>query len=334
MDSIIQKSKKLIDSVVTFPSSSSRNQSRFLTINNGLTLNTRVIIEGKVYPAASKYEINLWCGSTVNEDLVKNANIALHFSAHPSASYAILNSRTGKTWGAEERTARGRLPRPLLQNQTFKLCIEAEKNQFRIDLNDNQFLTFIYRHPFETVGLLSYEGDFDVENIFIQPPAVKMTAPLLEDSNDHVIKDIKWPKLPLLLPIKSGLKAGIVFYIDGRVIGNRFDISFYQGPNPYEDPNANVPFHMEVYMDTKSIVRNSFQQGKWCQVEKELTHFPFFGSPFNMQIKVEANRFQLVAGGRYVFDFYHRISAISTIDHFCIHGGVEIHSLTITEDPL
>lgn len=269
----------------------------------------------------------------VNEDLVKNGDIAMHFCVHSSAGYALLNSRTGKIWGQEERTARGRLPRPLLQNQNFRLCIDAEPTQYRIDVNDNEFVTFIHRHSFESVGLLSYDGDFEVENIFIQPPPAMVSAPLAEDS--HVVKDLKWPKLPLLLPIKSGLQVGMIFAIDGRVTGNRFDISFYQGSNPYEDHNANVPFHMEIYMDSKAIVRNSNQLKQWCQPEKELTHFPFFGhSAFNMQIRVEGNRYQVIVGGRYVFDFYHRISALTTINHLCIHGGVEIHSLIITIPPL
>ncbi|KAH9418460.1 galectin-4-like [Dermatophagoides pteronyssinus] len=332
MDSILKKSKKLIDSVVTLPANKN-SKSRYLSLNEGLTQNTRIWIEGKVNPAASRFEINLWCASVVSEDLVKNGDIAMHFCVHPSAGYALLNSRTGKTWGQEERTPRGRLPRPLLQNQNFRLCIEAEPKQYRIDVNDNEFVTFIHRHPFESVGLLSYEGDFEVENIFIQPPPAMVSHPLAEDS--HIVNDLKWPKLPLLLPINSGLQIGMIFTIDGRVTGNRFDISLYQGSNPYEDPNANVPFHMEIYMDSKAILRNSYQQKQWCQPEKELTHFPFFGhSAFNLQIRVEGNRYQVSVGGRYVYDFYHRISALSTINHLCIHGGVEIHSLIITIPPL
>ncbi|KPM05953.1 Galectin-like protein 3 [Sarcoptes scabiei] len=232
MDSLLKKSKKLVDSLITIPSSS-------------LTLNTRIIIDGK---------INLWCGSVVNDDLLTKANIALHLSVHPSAGYALLNSRKGKVWDQEERTSRGHL---------------------------------------------------------------------------------KWPKLPLLLPIKSGLQIGMSILIDGRILGNRFDLSFYQGSNPYDDPNANVPFHMEVYMDSKTIVRNSNEKKQWQQPEKELTHFPFFGhSAFRMLIRVESNRFQTIVGGRYIFDFYHRIGAISTIDHLCLHGNVEIHSLMITVPPL
>ncbi|KAI7697913.1 Galectin-9C [Sarcoptes scabiei] len=315
MDSLLKKSKKLVDSLITIPSSSKIPRSRFLSLNEGLTLNTRIIIDGKVLPAASKFEINL--------------------CVHPSAGYALLNSRKGKVWDQEERTSRGRLPRPLLQNQNFTICIEAERTQFRIDVNGNEFVTFLHRNDFTEVGLLSFNGDFDVENIQIQQPQVIVSAPNAEDNNDHIITDLKWPKLPLLLPIKSGLQIGMSILIDGRILGNRFDLSFYQGSNPYDDPNANVPFHMEVYMDSKTIVRNSNEKKQWQQPEKELTHFPFFGhSAFRMLIRVESNRFQTIVGGRYIFDFYHRIGAISTIDHLCLHGNVEIHSLMITVPPL
>lgn len=294
-------------------------------------------------PFNCRFEINLLCGSVVSDELIKNGNIAMHMAIIPSGGYALLNSRTGKTWNKEERTPRGRLPAPLLQNQSFKMVIEVERNQYRVDVNGHQFVTFLHRHALESVGLLSYEGDFDVDNVQIQPPPQQAMEAMYPfggptssyENNDHVLFDMKFPRLPMLLPLKPGLSPGMLISIDGRITGNRFDISLYQGSNPYGDPSSDVAFHLEVYMKEMLIVRNSNQNNQWLQPEKEVTHFPFFGqSQFQMAIRVEANRFQVSVSGRYVFDFYHRVGPLHSIDHLCIHGAVEVSSLLITVPPL
>ena len=274
----------------------------------------------------------------VSDELLRTGNIAMHFSVNPGSGQALLNSRTGKTWNTEERTSRGILPRPLLQNQEFKICIEVQPNQYQISVNNRDFLKFLHRHPYESVGLLSYEGDFEISNVQIQPyvsPDVPYIEPALLANNDHIINDLKFPRLPLLLPIKNGLTIGMMIHIDGRLTGNRFDVSFYQGSDPYGDPNSNVAFHMEVYLSERSIIRNSNQNKEWRTPESEMTHFPFFGhSIFSMIIRVESNRYQVIVGGHYVFDFKHRITLLDTIDHLGIHGSVELTNVTISVPPL
>lgn len=320
-------------------------------------------------PFPSRFEINLLCGSVVSDELIKGGSIALHLAVIPSGGYALLNSRTGKTWNKEERTPRGRLPPPLLQNRSFSMAIEVERQQYRVDVNGHQFTTFLHREPFESVGLLSYEGDFEVENVQIQPPSSAVTAsgpvfPLgpqqsSSSSNvlsnqfedvDHLIADRKFPRLPLLLPIKAGLVPGMIIAIDGQLTGNRFDLSLYQGSNPYGgsssgggagssgggSSNDAVPFHMEVYLKEMTIIRNSYQAGAWQSPEKELTHFPFFGlgTAFRLVVRVEANRYQVSVGGRYLFDFYHRVTPLASVDHLCVHGALEVSSLQIAVPPL
>lgn len=290
----------------------------------------------------------MFCGTTVNDELTKQGNIALHFCVHPSAGYALLNARTGRQWGHEDRTTRGRLPASLLQNQRFILSITVEEQQYRIDVSDITFVSFLHRHPFSLVGLLSYDGDFDVDNVVIQPPPqlppplhplISPSAPhqsLVNDDNSHVLYDHKFPKLPFLLPIKNGLVTGMRIKIDAEITGNRFDVSLYQGSNPYGgDPGSDVAFHMEVYIAEKSIVRNTFQSGQWQRPEKDITYFPFLGQQyFTLVIRVEANRYQVDVNGNYVFDFYHRVHRLSSVDHLCLHGSLSISSLTILLPPL
>lgn len=265
----------------------------------------------------------------------------MHLVINPPSGQAILNSRSGRSWASEERTTRGMLPPPLLQNQEFKLCIEVQPSQYQVNVNEKDFLKFIHRHPFETVGLLSYEGDFEVTRVEIVPyvaPSLSSMIPLCPNpsaNNDHIICDVKLPHLPLLLPIKPGLCPGMFITIDGRISGNRFDISLYQGSNPYGDPRASVAFHMEIYMDSRSIVRNSNENNEWKEAETDITHFPFFGqSAFNLVIRVEGNRYQVMVGGHYIFDFKHRINLLSSIDHLCLHGSVDISSITVSVPPL
>lgn len=272
----------------------------------------------------------------------------MHFSVNPSGGYALVNSRINKIWGREERTARGRLPRPLLQNQKFHLTITVDQNCYQIEINDRQFISFPHRMPFNSTGLVSYEGDASVDNIEIQRPVTMdqmtplpalvpppQTDPYDNVSSDHVLYHISYPRLPFLLPIKTGLQPGMIVNITARTVDNRFDLGLFQGSNPYEDPNSDVAFHMEAYIKEMSIIRNSHQSNQWRSPERYLEHFPFFvNSDFKLIIRVESNRFLISVNGKHLFDFYHRVLPLNSIDHFCIHGGLQISSICVTNPPL
>jgi len=203
--------------------------------------------------------------------------------------------------------------------------------------------------PFNSIGLVTYEGDANIDNIEIQRPVTMDPIPPLPAlvpppytadpyenvSSDHVLYHITYPRLPYLLPIKCGLGPGMIVNIKARTLENRFDLGLYQGSNPYEDPNSDVAFHMEVYIKEMSIVRNSHQANQWRNAERYLEHFPFFiNSDFNMILRVESNRYMVSVNGKHLFDFYHRVLPLNTIDYLCIHGGLEISSICVMNPPL
>jgi galectin-9 len=295
-----------------------------------------------------RFEINLISGTVVTKEVIKSGDIGLHLSINPSGGYALINSRINKTWGREDRTPRGRLPRPLLQKQKFHLTIIVEQTCYQIEINDRQFISFAHRIPFSNIGLVSYDGDATVDNLEIQrlvtmdqmmPLPALVPPPQTTDpydcNSDHVLYHISYPRLPLLQPIKCGLEPGMIINITARALDNRFDLSLYQGSNPYEDPNADVAFHMEVYIKEMSIVRNSCQSNQWRSTERYLEHFPFFvNCDFKMIIRIESNRYMVSVNGKHLFDFYHRVLPLNSIDHLCIHGGLEISSICVTKPPL
>ena len=271
---------------------------------------------------------------------------------NPAGGYATLSSRTNKNWSEEERTQRGRLPLPLLQTRQFRMEIIVEPTQYRIEVNGVLFVNYLHRQKLENVRLLSYEGDFELLELFVQPPPspAGIQAHLLPSSSgqpststlpeqqftDDCVASLTFPKLPLLVPIKGGLRVGTNLNVQAKLVGNRFDISFYQGTNPYDDPDGIVAFHLEVYLEEKTIVRNSFRNGKWQKEERgDLQFFPFFGhNQFSMQIFVEGNRFKVGVDGRHIFDFYHRTTPISNVDHLGVHGHLQIQQLQLSHPPL
>ena len=337
-----------------FDSSSAKTSvsANYYQINDGLHQNSKIVISGQIRPAAQRFEVNLICGKTVTKELIKYGDIALQFSVNPSGGYASLNSRLNKIWGKEDRTARGRLPRPLLQNQKFTLTITVDNTCFQIQVNDRPFLSFAHRMPFNSIGLVKCDGDATIANLEIQtqvtldqmqpmpallPPPYQASAaePDNDFGFDHVLYNITYPPLPCLQSIKCGLQPGMIITITARILDNRFDLGLYQGSNPYEDPVNDVAFHMEVYVKEMSIVRNSYQSNKWMQMERYLEGFPFVpNSNFKLTIRIESNRYMVSANNRHLFDFYHRVLPLNTIDYLCIHGGLEIQTITVMNPPL
>ena len=349
MVSLIPKS--IISGFLDQSSSKTTISANYYQINDGLHPNSKIIITGQIRPAAQRFEVNLVCGKIVTKELIKHGDIALHFCVNPSGGYALVNSRLNRIWGKEERTPRGRLPRPLLQNQKFQLTILVDTTCFQILVNERPFITFAHKMPFNTIGLVSCDGEATVENFevlasvamdqlmpmqpLVPPPQAAAANPANDFGQDHVLYDIKYPQLPLLQPIKCGLHPGMIIAITGQTLDNRFDIGLYQGSNPYQDPIANVAFHMEVYIKEMSVVRNSYQSNQWMQAERYLEAFPFAPkSNFRLTIRVESNRYMVSVNNRHLFDFYHRVLPLSTIDYLCIHGQVMIQTITVMNPPL
>lgn len=284
--------------------------------------------------------MNLYVGTLITKDVFKYGDIGLHISIHPSGCYSVINWRINRVWGREDRTPRGRLPRPLLQNQKFRLSIVVDESCFNVEINDRHFVSLQHRVPFNQIGLVNYSGDASIDNVEVvksAPPPYAM-PPLLpapsegqfDTSTDRVLYNVPYPRLPLLQPIKCGLHPGMTITITARTRDNRFDVGLYQGPNPYEDPSSDVALHMEVYIKEMCVLRNSHQVGQWRNSEKHLEQFPFFVNvEFRMIIRVESNRYMVSVNGRHLFDFYHRVLPLNTIDHLCIHGGLEIMSVCI-----
>jgi len=326
--------------------------ANYYQINGGgLEPHSKVVLTGHMLPAAQHFEVNLICGQTVTKELVKYGDIGLHFCVNPSGGYALVNSRLNRIWAKEERTARGRLPRPLLQNQRFQLTVVVDITCFQIVVNDRPFLSFAHKMPFNTIGLISCEGDATVEHLEVQKPVSmdqmrpmpslvpppQASAPNTADDfgSDHVLYHITYPQLPCLQPIKCGLNYGMIVSITARCVDNRFDLGLYQGSNPYEDPVNDVAFHMEVNVKEMSITRNSYQSNQWKASERYLESFPFaVNSTFKLTLRVEANRYTLSVNNRHLFDFYHRVLPLTSIDNICIHGGLQVQTLTVMNPPL
>lgn len=214
--------------------------------------------------------------------------------------------------------------------------IAIDDHSFNIYVNDHFFLPFAHRLPFNTSGLVTYTGDAGISFIDATFPAPAASAPPSSPpppvDTRNAIYEVKNAKLPFLQPIKGACEPGTWFLIGAKMIDNRFDISLYQGPDPYENSRTNVAFHMEVYLNEKQIVRNSYQNGQWQREEREacLNGFPFFlNYDFNLILRVESNRYSIIVNDKHLFDFHHRVLPLSTVNHLHIHGGLQVTNVAI-----
>lgn len=128
--------------------------------------------------------------------------------------------------------------------------------------------------------------------------------------------------VPFCGSIKSGMRPGKKITIMGIVDPepDSFDISLTCGCD-------DVALELSARFDDKQLMRNAHVAGSWGEEETAIPFFPFIpDQPFRMEIHCEHQRFRVIVDGQPIFDFYHRVQSLLTIDTIQING-----SLTITK---
>ncbi|CAJ0951280.1 unnamed protein product, partial [Ranitomeya imitator] len=106
----------------------------------------------------------------------------------------------------------------------------------------------------------------------------------------------------------------------------RFDIQLTCGDS--EDPPADVAIEMKAEFTDKQLLRNACVSGEWGEEESAIPYFPFIADqPFRVEILCEHPRFRLFVDGHQLFDFYHRVELLSSIDTIKINGDLQLTKL-------
>ncbi|KAM4607169.1 lectin, galactoside-binding-like b [Polymixia lowei] len=131
--------------------------------------------------------------------------------------------------------------------------------------------------------------------------------------------------------IRGGMRPGKKIIVMGIVDlePDSFDVSLTCGRGTEkEDPQNDVALKLTARFADRQFLRNARVSGKWTEEEVSTAYFPFIpDQPFRIEIHCEHQRFRIFVDGHQLFDFYHKVKCLSSIDTVRIDGGLHITKL-------
>lgn len=292
----------------------------------------RVIeIEGKVLPFATRFSVNLSCGTNQSND------VALHLNPRFDQNHVVRNSRLGGRWGQEECTSSQR--NPFKRGTNFHMLILASEEDFMVAVNGIHFCCYTYRMPKIKVQAVQIHGDavifyldyrmtdaypeiredFQVPKITISP---KM--PLSDNIMDKVI-------FPLLGNLSTGLLIGQEIEIVGRIklLPHSFFINLQSSDLTWPHPDVFLHLNPRFLMGSGCcVVLNSWHKGRWGVEQR----FPLLfrpGRPFSIKILCKREEYSITVDGVPLGSFSYR-SSPHVVNTMFVQGDVVIKEITVS----
>ncbi|MCJ8748188.1 hypothetical protein PDJAM_G00162000 [Pangasius djambal] len=129
--------------------------------------------------------------------------------------------------------------------------------------------------------------------------------------------------VPFCGSIRGGMRPGKKITIMGIVDPepDGFDISLTCGCD-------DVALEVSARFEDRQLLRNAHVSGSWGEEETAIQFFPFLaGQPFRLEIHCEHQSFRVLVDGQPLFDFYHRVRSLMSIDTIQISGSLSITKL-------
>jgi len=130
------------------------------SINGGLYVGKRIVIEGRVNDRADAFQVNLKRGPGEKDQKALHFNPRLNNSPPVIVRNSYLND-----WGSEERGQPGEFP--FYKGRSYKVEFICEQNQFIINIDGKFFCSYNYRVPLTSITHLELLGDTTVSLILI-----------------------------------------------------------------------------------------------------------------------------------------------------------------------
>ncbi|XP_061915468.1 galectin-related protein B-like [Entelurus aequoreus] len=131
--------------------------------------------------------------------------------------------------------------------------------------------------------------------------------------------------------IRGGMRPGKKIIVMGIVDlePDSFDVSLTCGRDlDKEDPAYDVALKLTARFSDRQFLRSARIAGKWTQEEASTAYFPFIpDQPFRVEIHCEHQRFRIFVDGHQLFDFYHKVKSLTSIDTVRIAGDLQITKL-------
>ncbi|XP_061767331.1 galectin-related protein B-like [Nerophis ophidion] len=131
--------------------------------------------------------------------------------------------------------------------------------------------------------------------------------------------------------IRGGMRPGKKIIVMGIVDlePDSFDVSLTCGRDlDKEAPAYDVALKLTARFSDRQFLRGARIAGKWTQEEASTAYFPFIpDQPFRVEIHCEHQRFRIFVDGHQLFDFYHKVKSLTSIDTVRIAGDLQITKL-------
>ncbi|CAL9687863.1 unnamed protein product [Knipowitschia caucasica] len=167
--------------------------------------------------------------------------------------------------------------------------------------------------------------------------AINVENDYLDDSlgNAGIISPVKEDVARLAVPfsgrIRGGMRPGKKIIVMGIVDLEpvSFDVSLTCGHiTEKEDPPYDVALKLTARFSERRLLRTARVSGKWTVEEASSEYFPFIpDQPFRIELHCEHERFRIFVDGHQLFDFYHKIKSLPSIDTVRIDGDLHITKL-------
>ncbi|CAB1432590.1 unnamed protein product [Pleuronectes platessa] len=131
--------------------------------------------------------------------------------------------------------------------------------------------------------------------------------------------------------IRGGMRPGKKIIVMGIVDQEpaSFDLSLTCGrDSKEEEPPYDVALKLSARFSDRQFLRSARVSGKWTGEEVSTSYFPFIpDQPFRVEIHCEHQRFRIFVDGHSLFDFYHKVKSLPSIDSVRIQGDLQITKL-------
>uniref|UniRef100_H2QCE7 Galectin n=1 Tax=Pan troglodytes TaxID=9598 RepID=H2QCE7_PANTR len=293
------------------------------TIQGGLQDGFQITVNGAVLSSSgTRFAVDFQTGFSGND-------IAFHFNPRfEDGGYVVCNTRQKGRWGPEER----KMHMPFQKGMPFDLCFLVQSSDFKVMVNGSLFVQYFHRVPFHRVDTISVNGSVQLSYISFQPPSVRPAnpAPIVTDSLNswELVQSSpsmwRLPWLPLPMPfittIPGGLYPSKSIILSGTVLpsAQRFHINLCSG--------SHIAFHMNPRFDENAVVRNTQINNSWGSEERSLPRkMPFVrGQSFSVWILCEAHCLKVAVDGQHVFEYYHRLRNLPTINKLEVGGDIQL----------
>jgi len=129
--------------------------------------------------------------------------------------------------------------------------------------------------------------------------------------------------VPYLCKLDGNLQPGQTLVIKGLVTGlTHFDVNLLSGSRVEAD---DIPLHLGFKQKERTIVINSFKQGKWEKEEKKKNPFKEH-EPFDLRIRALDTKFKIFCNHKDLCELEYR-QPLNNINHVYINGEVELHAV-------